>query len=74
MTSFGARRIAFTGKLHKNFVAVLAAAKLNRGLGQPKRVDAALDGFERLRHGRFLNLRNGRAAQSQRVTGRIAGR
>jgi hypothetical protein len=30
--TFGARGVALTGQLHKNFVAVLPASKLNRGL------------------------------------------
>ena len=62
----GARRIAFTRQLHKNFI-VFAAAKLNRRLGQAQRVDAALDGFERLRHRGFLNVRDGAGPQCQRV-------
>jgi len=53
-------------------VLVSPAARLNGGLGQTESVDAPIDGFKRQRHGRFLNLGDGRAPQSERVSGRIA--
>src|SRR5580658_3706525 len=71
--TLGACRVAFAGQLYKDFVAVLPTSKLNRGLGETQRIDAPIDGFERQRHGCFLNLGDGRAPKSQRVTGRIAG-
>ena len=74
MTCFARAGIALAGELHKNFIAVLAAAKLNRGLSQTESIDAAIDRFKRLRHRVFLNLRDGSAAQSKGVTRRVAGR
>ena len=70
---FGARGITFTGKLHENFV-VFAAVQLNGGFGKAQGVDAALDSFERLGHGVFLNLRDGALAQRQGVSDLIARR
>ena len=60
----GASGIAFARKLHEDFI-VVAAVRLNRRLGKAKSIDAALDGFERLGHGAFLNMSNGTIAQGQ---------
>src|SRR6202012_37469 len=70
---FGAYRIAFAGELNEDFVVVGATALLNGGLGEAERVDAALDRFDRLRHRRFANLRDGIGAQRQRVAVLFAG-
>ncbi len=70
----GPRRIPFTGKLHENFVVILAAAELYRGLRQAESIDASFDGLQRLRHGRLMNLRDGPRPKSKSVTGRVARR
>src|SRR5207245_6190808 len=66
-------RIALTGKLHENLVAVSAASGLNGRLGETQGVDASLDGFKRLSHGRFLDLSDGAGTQRERVAVLLAG-
>src|SRR6266403_305189 len=70
---FGASRVTFAGQLYENFVVIADATTLDGRLREAEGVDAALDGFERLGHGRVFNLRDGRGAQSQCVSGGVAG-
>src|SRR5205807_10136517 len=69
----GAIGITFAGKLYENFVGIAATARLYGRLSQSKRVDAALDGLERLRHGRFLNAGDGARTKRPGITVQIAG-
>src|SRR5580658_2129632 len=70
--SLGARRVALAGQLHKDFVAILPASELNRGLRETQRIDAPIDSLERQRHRRLLYLSDGCAPKCERIAGRIA--
>ena len=68
---FGARRIAFAGKLHENFI-IGAAGESDGRLGQSECIDAALDGFERLVHHVLAHVRNHGRLHGQQIAGRFS--
>ena len=65
---FGARRIAFAGQLHQNFI-IGPAGESDGRLGQSECIDAALDGFERLIHRLLAKVRNHRRLHGQQIAG-----